>query len=227
MQQANSSTSAYKNTVRLELMNSLSRVLLCTIFAVAACIALSQSQPTGAPAAAPPPPTPSPSTDLAAIVKQQFGSTFTLPAKFPTPLITADLDGDGIEDAVIVASSSEPFPDSYQFKYKVSDPYSAYFGMGNPSISASFSTSDPQRNHDLLIIFGSGADAWRSATPKDKFVIINLPFDEITVGRMLIKKNKPPIFVIKAREAQIMDSAVWWDAKKKKWKWEPGGTAGF
>jgi len=183
---------------------------------VAVCIAGGQSQPPAAPQAGTP--------DLASLVKQQFGSTFTLPGKFPTPLITADFDGDGVEDAVIVANSSEPFPDSYAFKYKVIDPYNAYFGMGNPKISSSFSTADPLHNHDLLIIFGSGNDAWRAATPKDKFVVINLPFDDIAVGRMLIKKNKPPIFVIKARESQIMDSAVWWDAKKKKWKWEPGSV---
>src|SRR5215469_3485210 len=198
-------------------MNSLSRVALCFCFAVATCIAGGQSQsaPTPPPAATP---------DLAALVKQQFGSTFTVPAKFPTPVITADFDGDGVEDAAIVASSSEPFPDSYSFKYTVIDPYNAYFGMGNPSISSKFSTADPQRDHDLLIIFGSGAEGWRSATPKDKFVVINLPFDDIAVGRMLVKKNKPPIFVIKTRESQIMDSAVWWDAKKKRWKWEPGGV---
>ena len=75
-----------------------------------------------------------------------------------------------------------------------------------------------------VIILGSGPEGWRAATPKAKFVIINLPFDEIAVGRMLIKKNKPPIFVIKARESQIMDSAVWWDAKKKRWRWEPGNA---
>lgn len=186
-------------------------------FAVGACIAAGQGQsaPTSAQNAPP---------DLTALVKQQFGPTFTLPSKFPTPLITADFDGDGVEDVAIVASSSEPFPDSVAFKYKVMDPYSAYFGMGNPAISAQFSTADPQRDHDLLIIFGAGADAWHAATPKDKFVIINLPFDDIAVGRMLIKKNKPPVFVIKARESQIMDSSVWWDAKKKKWKWEPGNA---
>jgi|SRR5215472_7486304 len=198
-------------------MHSMSRVLWCLGFAVAACIAAGQTQP----AATPPQATPA---ELTSLIKQQFGPTFTLPAKFPTLVITADFDGDGVEDAAIVASSTEPFPDSYAFKYKVIDPYNAYFGMGNPSISSSFSTVDPLRDHDLLIIFGAGPEAWRSATPKDKFVVINLPFDDIAVGRMLIKKNKPPIFVIKARESQIMDSAVWWDAKKKRWKWEPGNV---
>ena len=187
--------------------------------AVAASISAGQGQQP-APASQPP----APQVDLAALVKQQFGATFTLPAKFPTPFITADFDGDGVEDVAIVASSAEPFPDSVAFKYKVADPYSAYFGMGNPALSAQFSTADPQRDHDVLIILGAGPDAWRSATPKDKFVIINLPFDELSVGRMLIKKNKPPVFVIKAHESQLMDSAIWWDAKKKRWKWEPGNV---
>ena len=198
-------------------MQSMRNFFLCLAFAVIACAAAEQGPAT------PPPPQNLP-PDLAAVVKAQFGSTFTLPAKFPTVLLTADFDGDGVEDAAIVASSTEPFPDSVEFKYKVSDPYNAYFGMGNPAMSSKFSTADPQRNFDLLIILGSGSDGWRSATPKDKFVIINLPFDDISVGRMLIKKNKPPVFVIKARESEIMDSAVWYDIKKKRWKWEPGNT---
>lgn len=206
-------------------MGSICRVASYLCFAIIACIAGGQSSsPAAGTQQSASQPGTTPNVDLAAIVKQQFGATFTLPAKFPTPLITADFDGDGVEDAVIVATSAEPFPDSFAFKYKVIDPYNAYFGMGNPAVSSTFGTSDPQRNHQLLIIFGSGAEAWRAATPKEKFVMINLPFDEIAVGRMLIKKNKPPIFVIKAREAQIMDSAVWWDAKKKRWKWEPGNA---
>ena len=115
-------------------------------------------------------------------------------------------------------------PDSYIFKYAVIDPYTSYFGFGNPAITSNFNTSDPKRNHVLLVIFGAGADGWHAATPKAKFVMINVPFDSIEVGRMLVKKNKPPIFVIKTRESQIMDSAVFWDVKKKKWKWEPGNA---
>src|SRR5690348_4311262 len=118
-------------------MDLVSRIAFGVCFAVAACMAGGQSQPANtAPQTTQP--------DLAALVKKQFGQTFTLPAKFPTPMITADLDGDGVQDAVIVASSKEPFPDSVEFKYKVSDPYNAYFGMGNPSLTASFTTADPQ-----------------------------------------------------------------------------------
>jgi hypothetical protein len=201
-------------------MYSICRLLLYLGLIAAACVAvvLGQQPAAGSAQIAQP--------DLAALIKKQFGSTFTLPAKFPTALITADFDGDGVEDVAIVADSTEPFPDSFAFKYSVSDPYDAYFGMGNPATASKFNTDDPERSHDLLIILGDGPDAWRSATPKGKFVIVNLPFDQIGVGRMLIKKNKPPVFVIKARESQIMDSAVWWDAKRKRWKWEPGGNAG-
>ncbi|HEY6309140.1 MAG TPA: hypothetical protein VI488_22075 [Candidatus Angelobacter sp.] len=193
-------------------MNFAVRVLF-----LAACLVAAQSP-------APPSAEQTAQTDLAAVVKQQFGGSFALKAKFPTPVIVADFDGDGVEDAAIVATSAEPFPDSFDFKYKVIDPYNAYFGFGNPNLTAAFGTVDPSRNHDLLIIFGSGKEGWHAAVPKAKYVMINVPFDEIAVGRMLIKKAKPPIFVIRAREYQLMDSAVWWDAKKQRWRWQPGDT---
>jgi hypothetical protein len=197
-------------------MASLRRVLMGLVLATS--LVIGQSQPAAT--------VPSPAAaQLLTLVKQQFGSTFTLPQAFPTPLITADFDGDGVEDAVIVADSKEPLPDSFSFKYTVADPYNSYFGFGNPAVTSSFNSADPRRNHDLLIILGAGAEAWHSNTPKAKFVIINLPFDTIEVGRMLVKKNRPPIFVIKAQESQVMDSAVYWDIKKKRWKWEPGGIA--
>ncbi len=190
------------------------------ILFLAACLAAAQSTP---------PPSAEQNAqavpaDLAAVVKQQFGATFALKTKFPTPLIVADFDGDGVEDAAIVATSSEPFPDSYAFKYKVIDPYNAFFGFGNPAVTASFGTEDPSRKHDLLVIFGAGKEGWHAAVPKAKFVMINVPFDEIAVGRMLIKKDKPPIFMIRTREYQLQDSSLFWDAKKKRWRWQPGDT---
>jgi hypothetical protein len=190
---------------------------------LAACAAAAQSPQTSpTPAAA----APTPSIDtaqVAAIVKQQFGDTFSLPAKFSPLLITADFDADGVEDVAIVANSKDPLPDSYAFKYEVADPYHAYFGFGNPKLTSTFRV-DPEHTHHLLVIFGSGKEGWRAATPKAKFVLINVPFDTLEAGRMLVSKKKPPIFVIKALESQVMDSAVWWEAKKKRWRWEPGDT---
>ena len=161
---------------------------------------------------------------LSALVERQFGHTFTPTDKFPTPVITADFDGDGVEDIAIVADSKDPLPDSYQYKYEVADPYNAFFGFGDPRQTVGMGHLDPRQNHALLVIFGAGSEGWRAATPKAKFVLINVPFDTISVGRMLVKKNKPPIFVIKALESQIMDSAVFWDLKKKRWRWEPGNS---
>lgn len=190
---------------------------------MAACVAAAQSPQTSPQPTAAAPSSALDTAQIAALVKQQFGDTFTLPAKFPTPLITADFDGDGVEDVAIVANSKDPMPDSYAFKYEVADPYHAYFGFGNPKYTSSFRV-DPEHNHHLLVIFGSGKEGWHAATPKSKFVLVNVPFDTLEVGRMLITKKKPPIFVIKAIESQVMDSAVWWEAKKKRWRWEPGDT---
>jgi len=158
------------------------------------------------------------------LVKQQFGPNFTVTTNEAGAVLVADFDGDGVQDLLVVADNKDPLPDSYEFKYAVADPYNAFFGFNNPAMTAAFGRADPKRNHDLLVVFGAGADAWHAATPKAKFVLINVPFDSLEIGRMLIKKDKPPIFVIKALElGSELDSAVYWDIKKKKWKWQPGG----
>jgi hypothetical protein len=159
-----------------------------------------------------------------ALAQQQFGSTFNITEKTPTPVITGDFDGDGVEDVVMVADSKDPLPDSYQYKYQVEDPYNGFFGFGDPRETAGMGRMDPRQSHDLLVIFGAGAQAWHASTPKAKFVLINVPFDSVQLGRMLVKKKKPPIFVIKAIETQLSESAVYWDAKKKHWRWEPGNS---
>ena len=186
---------------------------------IAACVAASAQSPQ-VPGAQPSSADPA---QLAALVKKQFGDTFTPAPKFSNLVMAADFDGDGVEDVAIVANSKDPLPDSYSFKYEVADPYHAYFGFSNPRMTSSF-YADPERTHHILVIFGSGKEAWHAATPKAKFVLINVPFDSVEVGRMLISKKKPPIFVIKALEAQIMNSAIFWDSKKKRWRWEPGDT---
>ena len=193
---------------------------------LAACMVAAQSPQA---AQQPPAPAPSPAANtidaaqLAALVKQQFGETFIITTKIAVPMIIADFNGDGIPDVAIVADSKEPLPDSYAFKYTVADPYHAYFGFGDPRMTSSFN-ADPGHVHSILVIFGSEKDGWRSAAPKAKFVLINTPFDSISVGRMLVSTKKPPIFVIKALESQIMDSAIFWEPKRKRWRWQPGDT---
>jgi hypothetical protein len=188
-------------------MRIAGRVLL-----LSACFAAGQTQPLGTTSL----------ESLGQLVKQQFGAGFKIPPKFPTFLITADFDGDGVEDVAIVADCKDPLPDSFDFKYVVADPYNSFFGFGDPRRTAGYGRTDPEHNHDLLVILGAGADSWRAAAPKAKFVLVNVPFDNIEVGRLLMKKNKPPIFVIRAIESQVMESNVYWDAKKKRWKWQPG-----
>jgi hypothetical protein len=200
--------------------------LMGIVLFLAVGVAAAQQQQQAAPpvAAAPTPAAAIDPTQLAALVKQQFGDTFTVPAKFASPVtLVADFDGDGVPDIAIVANSKDPIPDSYAFKYEVSDPYHAYFGFGNARLMSSFNV-DPEHTHSVLVIFGVGKEAWRAATPKAKYVMVNVPFDTVEVGRMLTNKKKPPIFIIKTIESQIMDSALWFDTKKRHWHWEPGDT---
>src|SRR3569832_1542013 len=85
-----------------------------------------------------------PSPELQAIVHKQFGPDFEIAWKKSsgsgfkyrveakekwTPFIYADLDGDGIEDAVIVARAKAPLAGEAQFHYKVIDPFFTAYGF--------------------------------------------------------------------------------------------------
>src|SRR5258707_12306583 len=118
-------------------MMSKSRVLL---FAFVLCFAVAQTPP--APIAAK-----LDQNALAALVKQQFGGTFTLPAQFPTPLITADFYGGGVEVLAIVSNIKEPVAHSFEFKYEVADPYESYFDFGIPQIAGLSNAIDYGNNH--------------------------------------------------------------------------------
>ncbi len=173
-----------------------------------------------------PPANPTPA-EVADYVAKQFGADFKV-APFtprgvggqilkgapPILLLTGDLDGDGAEDAVIIAKTgANPLLGQEQFHYKVVDPYDAYYGVGDTRITRQFSMGDSDREHALLIIHG-----WRTATPKSKVVIINLPFDRLALQQTVLKKK--PRTVIIAEEAGLMQSTVFWDGKR--YRYEPG-----
>jgi hypothetical protein len=154
-------------------------------------------------------------------IQKQFGATCTLIAGPPT--YTADLDGDGTEDAVIVAKCTNPLMDQTEDNFTVIDPYNSFFGYGDTKATSQFASEDPlARGRVLLIIHGAGAEAWHSDTPKAKFVIINLPFKQIAVKKLMVKKK--PVMAIYAEEtsADQMTSTIFWDGKK--YRYQPLGS---
>lgn len=154
-------------------------------------------------------------------IQKQFGATCTMLAGPPT--YTADLDGDGTEDAVIVAKCTNPLMDETENNFTVIDPYNSFFGYGDTKATSQFASEDPlARGRVLLIIHGAGAEAWHSDTPKAKFVIINLPFKQIAVKKLMVKKK--PVMAIYAEEtsADQMTSTIFWDGKK--YRYQPLGS---
>jgi len=170
--------------------------------------------------------------DLAELVKKQFGPCFKVstersamkvnylhPQKDELPwvtFLTADLDSDGVEDAVIVAHCKTPLMDEGSHNYRVIDPYYTNYGYGNPRVTAQFSATDPNRQNVVLVIHGAGKEAWRAAVPKAKFVIINLPFDSLSLTRVTYRK-RPVTALNLTEEEEQSTSAIFWDGKKYRW----------
>jgi hypothetical protein len=156
-------------------------------------------------------------------VHQQFGDSCSLAPQFPP--MTGDMNGDGVQDIVIVARCKNALIDQDEKDYKVIDPLDAFYGYGNPKITTGFAPDDPKlRGIALLVIHGSGADAWRSPTPQAKFVIINLSVKTITVKKMKVSKKKSATAIyVEEAGADQMTSAIFWDGKK--YRYDPLGSS--
>lgn len=157
---------------------------------------------------------PAPSTaptgqvDVQSVVNSQFGSEFKLVPGYT--LLTGDLDGDGREDAILVATTHDALSGELAHGFKVIDPYDQFFGWGNPKITAQFSNTTVGDPKILLIIHD-----WRAQTPAAKFVVINLPFEKLSLGTTALKKKI--ISAIMVEESSGDAAAVYWDGKKYKW----------
>jgi len=168
-----------------------------------------------------------PAADIASVddafIHKQFGEEFKLTDK-STPYIR-DIDGDGIDDMVIVARTNKPMLDAAEHSYRVIDPYYSFYGYGDPKLTAAFGSEDLiEKKLVILVIHGAGPEAWRAETPKAKFVIINLPLKRITVKRLQLRKRQVnAIFAVEA-DASAGDSVVFWDGKQ--YKYQPIGTGG-
>src|SRR5438094_684930 len=111
----------------------------------------------------------------------QFGPQFVLAHAFP--ILTGDFNGDGVEDIAVVVTSHDALQtDSSRFR--VIDPASEYFGIGDPKITSQFASQYPGGSRYLLITHGVGKEAWRVKEPKERFVVINVSFDRISIGHM-------------------------------------------
>lgn len=154
-------------------------------------------------------------------VQKQFGSNCSL---IGIPSIKADFDGDGVEDIVIPAHCTNPMMDQAEENYVVVDPYNSFFGYGNPKITTQFSSEDPdRRGFSLLVIHGAGPDAWHAATPKAKFMIVNLPFKSIYVKKLVVRKKNHMAIYADETGGDGLVSALFWDGKK--YRYQPMGSS--
>ena len=154
------------------------------------------------------------------LVRTQFGPGYTLSSAV-APLV-GDFDGDGTPDLVLVAHTSNPLVNSVGFNYKVIDPYYSFYGFGDPKITMDFDTGDPRnKGLVLLIIHGTPTEGWKAATPKAKFVVINLPFVKVSLSKTLL--HKKTISAIAAEEVDTNSSLIFWNGKN--YKYHPFGGA--
>jgi hypothetical protein len=154
-------------------------------------------------------------------VQKEFGGTCSMVG---LPALKADLDGDGVEDLVIPARCTSPMVNRGEFSYVVLDPYNSFFGYGNPKVTTAFVADDPaRRGYSILVIHGFGPDAWYSATPKAKYMLVNIPFEEVTVKKLSAKKKTRMAIYVKEAGADGMTSAVFWDGRK--YRYEPMGSS--
>ena len=142
-----------------------------------------------------------------AALAREFGTHLTPVARF-APMF-GDFDGDGAEDLAVVVTG-KPAIEQGEYDYKLIDPYDSYFGYGNAKLMMSF----PSRV-DGAALYVAIVHDWRAAKPKAKFVIVNLPFEQIEVTRTQFKKKK--ISALAVTDSTGIDAQVFWDGRKYRW----------
>ena len=147
-------------------------------------------------------------------IHQQFSEDCSL-LQGP-PQFVADLNGDGVEDLIVAARCKNPIANQAEYSYLVDDPYDTFLGFGDTKLTSKFDSERPERKGVcLLIVHGDGADGWRAAKPKAKFLMINLPFKTLSVKRLDLKKRHTMgVYMEEAGEGESTSSVIFWDGKK-------------
>jgi hypothetical protein len=169
----------------------------------------------------PPPPAPAKSPVPAvtdAYVHKEFGDNCSLLGG--PPQFVGDLDGDGVDDLIVVARCKNPLADQAEFGFLVADPYNSFLGFGQVKVTSTFASDEPERKGiSLLIVHGVGPQAWRSDKPKPKFLLINLPFKNLTVKKLVLKKRTVlGIYMEEKGEGESTSSVIFWDGKKYRYQ---------
>jgi hypothetical protein len=175
----------------------------------------------------PPPPAPSKSPKPAVTdeyIHKEFGDNCSLLAG--PPQFVGDLNGDGVDDLVVAARCKNPLADQAEYGFHVIDPYNSFMGFGNVKITSTFASDEPERKGvSLLVVQGVGPDAWRSDKEKPKFLMINLPFKVLTVKRLELKKKTVlGIYMEEQGEGEQTSSVIYWDGKRKKYRYQQLGS---
>jgi hypothetical protein len=193
-----------------------SRVLLVLLAISAASFAFAhdKKQP-------PPPPAPAKSPVPAVTdeyVHKEFGDNCSLLSG--PPQFVGDLDGDGVDDLIVVARCKNPLADQAEFGFLVADPYNSFLGFGQVKVTSTFASDEPERKGiSLLIVHGVDPQAWRSDKPKPKFLLINLPFKNLTVKKLVLKKRTVlGIYMEEKGEGESTSSVIFWDGKKYRYQ---------
>ncbi len=155
-------------------------------------------------------------------VHKTFGKEFTLIPEIGA--MFGDLDGDGVEDAVIAARCKNPLLDEAEHDYAVIDPYYTFYGYGDPKITTTFTEGDPnKKNLVVLIIHGAGPDAWRAEKPKSKYVVVNLPYRGLSVRKFRFGKKTIQAVYTEEQNDLGETSALVFDGKK--YRYVPMGAS--
>jgi hypothetical protein len=93
-------------------------------------------------------------------------------------------------------------------------------GFGDVKLTSTFASDVPERKGvSLLIVHGVGPEAWRSDKTKPKFLLINLPFQTLTVKRLALKKKTVlGIYMEEKGEGEATSSVIFWDGKKYRYQ---------
>lgn len=187
---------------------------LLVMFASSATLAADKKQP-------PPPPAHAKAPEPAVTdeyIHKEFGDNCSLLSG--PPQFVADLDGDGVDDLVVAARCKTPMADKDEYGFVVADPYDNFLGFGDVKVTSTFASDAPDRKGVcLLIVHGVGSEAWRSEKSKPKFLLINLPFKDLTVKRLALrKKTILGIYMEEQGEGEQTTSVVFWDGKKYRYQ---------